>query len=264
MKKLLLAIALAAGLASMAEAQQKSDPRVADLVQAGKVRVGLFPSFVYTKNPATGELRGLAIEIAHALAARIGVEVLLVEHSGPPGIVECLKAGACDVALLGNTPARAAKVDFSPPYLQGDFTYLVPAGSSVGRIADADQPGVRIAVVRNHAMDFALRGKLKQAEPAYAETPDAAFDLLRTGHVTVLAGIRPGLLTYSSQMPGSRVLEDRYGANVIGMAVRKGQTEWLGYVSEFIAESKASGLVQQAMKRTDTQGVTVVPPGKTN
>ena len=174
--------------------------------------------------------------------------------------MECLNAGACDVALIGNTPARAAEVDFSPPYLQGDFTFLVPAGSSVRRIADADQTGVRIAVVRNHAMDFALRGKLKQAEPVYAETPDAAFDLLRVGYVTVLAGIRPGLLTYSSQLPGSRVLEDRYGANVIGMAVRKGQTEWLGYVSEFIAESKGSGFVQQAMERTGTLGVTVVPP----
>jgi polar amino acid transport system substrate-binding protein len=119
------------------------------------------------------------------------------------GIVACLKAGACDVALLGNTPARAAEVDFSPPYLQGDFTYLVPAGSSVRRIADADQPGVRIAVVHNHAMDFALRGKLTQAEPVYAETPDAAFELLQTGHLTVLAGIRPGLLTYSGQSPGS-------------------------------------------------------------
>jgi hypothetical protein len=57
---------------------------------------------------------------------------------------------------------------------------------------------------------------------------------------------------------------DRYGANFIAMAVRKGQTEWLGYVSEFIAESKASGLVQQAMERTGTRGVTVVPPGKPN
>jgi polar amino acid transport system substrate-binding protein len=142
--------------------------------------------------------------------------------------------------------------------LQADLTYLVPAGSSIRRVADADQPGVRIAVVRDHAMDFALRGKLKQAETVYAETPDAAFDLLRTGHVTVQAGIRPGLLTYSIQLPGSRVLEDRYGANVIGMAVRKGQAGWLGYVSEFIAESKTSGLVQQAMERAGVRGIQVV------
>src|SRR6266446_5233361 len=239
------------------EAQQAADPRVGDVVRTGKVRVGLFASFVYTKDPATGELRGVGIEIARALAARLGVEVLLVERSDPPGIVECLKAGACDVALLGITAGRAAEVDFSPPYLQADLTYLVPAGSSIRRVADADQPGVRIAVVRDHAMDFALRGKLKQAETVYAETPDAAFDLLRRGHVTVQAGIRPGLLTYSIQLPGSRVLEDRYGANVIGMAVRKGQAGWLGYVSEFIAESKTSGLVQQAMERAGVRGIQV-------
>ena len=240
------------------EAQQAADPQVVDLVRAGNIRVGLFASFVYTKNPATGELRGVGIEIARALAARLGVEVLLVERSDPSEIVECLKAGTCDVALLGITAGRAAEVDFSPPYLQADLTYLVPAGSSVRRVADADQPGVRIAVVRNHAMDFALRGKLKQAEPVYTETPGAAFDLLRTGHVTVQAGIRPGLLTYSSQLPGSRVLEDRFGANVIGMAVRKGQGGWLSYVSEFITESKTSGFVQQAMERAGMRGIEVV------
>jgi hypothetical protein len=54
------------------------------------------------------------------------------------------------------------------------------------------------------------------------------------------------------------VLEDRYGANVIGMAVRKGQAGWLGYVSEFIAESKTSGLLQQAMERAGMRGIQVV------
>ena len=55
-----------------------ADPRVADLVQAGKIRLALFlPQ--YTKNPVTGELRGvgtgfLAIELARALAARLGLE----------------------------------------------------------------------------------------------------------------------------------------------------------------------------------------------
>jgi hypothetical protein len=42
------------------------------------------------------------------------------------------------------------------------------------------------------------------------------------------------------------------------MAVRKGQAEWLGYVSEFIAESKTSGSVQQAMERAGMRGIQVV------
>ena len=54
------------------------------------------------------------------------------------------------------------------------------------------------------------------------------------------------------------MLEDRYGANVIGMAVRKGQGGWLSYVSEFITESKTSGFVQQAMERAGMRGIQVV------
>ena len=253
----LMLVALLGGAAA-ARPQHAADPRIADLVQAGKVRIGLFPSFFYNKNPATGELQGVGIEIARALAARLGVELLLVELSGPAETVECLKSGACDVAYLGITADRTAELDFSPPYLQGDFTYLVPPGSSVRQIADADKPGVRIAIVRNHRMDFALRGQLRHAERVYVETPDAAFELLRTGHVTVLAGIRPGLLKHSTELPGSRVLEDCYGTNVLAMAVPKGRAEWFGYVSAFVAESKASGLVHQALGHAGMRGIQVV------
>ena len=58
MKKLLLTVTLTAILASLAEAQQTSDPRVADLVQAGKIRVGIH-SF-YTKDSRTGELKAVS------------------------------------------------------------------------------------------------------------------------------------------------------------------------------------------------------------
>jgi len=176
------------------DAQQMADQRVEDLVQAGRVRVALFPSFLYTKDPVTGELRGVGIEVARALAARLGIEVLPVEYPTPPKVVECLKAGACDVAFLGIDPSRIAEVGFSPPFMEVDFTYLVPAGQSIRSVADADRPGVRIAVVRNHAMDLVLSRILKQAEMVRAETPDGTFDLLRTGHADVQTGVRPGLL----------------------------------------------------------------------
>ena len=71
--KLTISVIAAALLANIAaaDAQQASDPRVADLVQAGMVRVGLF-STQYTKDPASGELKGVRVDIARALAAQIG------------------------------------------------------------------------------------------------------------------------------------------------------------------------------------------------
>ena len=50
---------------------QISDPRVADLVRSGKVRVALYlPQ--YTKDPATGESRGRPIEPVRNLGERMG------------------------------------------------------------------------------------------------------------------------------------------------------------------------------------------------
>jgi polar amino acid transport system substrate-binding protein len=151
--------------------QQGSDPRVTDLIQAGKVRVGLglVPTFA-TKDPATGEIRGVAMELARALAARLGIDVVPVEYPSPPSVLEGLKTDAWDVGFLGIDPARLAQADFSPPYLQVDSTYLVPAGSAVRTIADADHPGVRIAVTRNSVEDFALARMLKGAALVHVET----------------------------------------------------------------------------------------------
>jgi hypothetical protein len=43
-----------------------------------------------------------------------------------------------------------------------EFTYLVP-NSSIHNIAEADRPGVRIAVVRNHVSTLAHTRLLKQS-----------------------------------------------------------------------------------------------------
>jgi len=246
---------------AQADVKRASEARVADLVRAGRIRVALFPSFMYRKDAVSGELHGVAVEIACELGARLGVEVQLVEYPAPPSVVEGLAAGTSDVAFLGIDSTRATEVDFTPPFMRADFTYLVPAGSSIRSVADADRPGIRIAVVRSHAMDSVLRGVLKRAEPTYAETPDASFELLRTRRADVLAGIRPGLLEYAARLPGSRVLDDRYGANALAIAVAKGRDGWLTYMSEFVEETAKSGSVQQAIAHAGLRGVQAAAAG---
>jgi polar amino acid transport system substrate-binding protein len=60
---------------------------------------------------------------------------------------------------------------------------------------------------------------------------------------------------------GSRVLEARYGANINRIVVPKGKAGWLAYISEFVEEAKASGLVQKAIDRAEERGITVSAPG---
>jgi polar amino acid transport system substrate-binding protein len=257
----LVLIALTVGAGS-AFAQQTTDSRVVDLVKSGKLRVGLFPP-QYIKEP-TGELKSAWVETARALATRIGVELVLLERPTPPKVVECLKGGECDVVFL-QFDERAANVgDFSSPFVQFEYTLLVPAGSPIQTFPDADRVGARIAVVRNHASTLTLSPILKHAELVYAETPDLTFDLLRTGHADVMASTRNHLLEISDKLPNSRVLEDRYGVNLNRIVVPKGRTEWLSYVNDFVEEAKASGLMQKAIDRAGPRGVTVAPAGNSH
>jgi polar amino acid transport system substrate-binding protein len=116
--------------------------------------------------------------------------------------------------------------------------------------------------VRNHASTFTLSRIVKHGELVAADMPDAAFDLLRAGDVHAFAAPREALLDYSVKLPGSRVLTDAYGVNVVGLAVRKGQGGRLAYVSEFIEEAKASGLIQRAIEGAGLRGVRVAAPVK--
>jgi polar amino acid transport system substrate-binding protein len=242
-----------------------ADARVADMVQAGKIRVAMFLP-TYIKDSVTGEVRGrgvgiVMIEIARVLAARLGVEAQIIGYPTPSNVVECLKTSACDMTFMGIEPSRAAEVDFSPPAFHLDYTYLVPAGSTIHNVADVDQPSVRIAVVRTHASTLALTRIVKRAELVGTELPDNALDLLRAGKADAFAFPRYILLDCSVGLPGSRVLPDAYGVNRVGIAIAKGKAEWLGYISEFIEEAKASGLMQSAIERSKVRGVQVAPPG---
>jgi polar amino acid transport system substrate-binding protein len=125
------------------------DARIADLVKAGKIRAGLpVAPIIATKDMATGELRGVAVDIARRLAAQIGVPLEQVPYPRPGAVMAGLQS-SWDFAFLGIDASRAAEADFTPAYLEVDLTYLVPANSSITRIPDADRPGVRVAVPRN-------------------------------------------------------------------------------------------------------------------
>src|ERR1700692_2573638 len=177
-----------------------NDPRVADLVQAGKIRLAIFlPQ--YAKDTATGELRGIgmglvAMEMGRALAARLGITLELIENPTPLKASEALRSGACDLACLGIDPSRTAVRDFTPPVVEFDYTMLVPGASAIRDFSGADQPGRKIAVVLNHASTFALTRKAKQAELVGVELPDAAFELLRDGKADAFAAPREQLLDY--------------------------------------------------------------------
>jgi polar amino acid transport system substrate-binding protein len=236
-----------------------ADPRLAALAAAGAIRLALFlPQ--YTED-ATG-IRGIgtgfiAIEIVGVLAARVGIATQVIKYPSPKDAVAGLQDDACDVVFLGIEPSRVAVVDFSPALFQFDYSLLVPVGSTIGSLEDADRVGRRIGLVDGHASALALRRIVKQAELIGVGLPEDAFDLLRDQKVDALAFPRDQLIEFAGRLPGARVLAKGYGVNRVGMAVAKGSAGLLSYLSEFATEAITTGLVRRAIERGNLDGFDV-------
>jgi polar amino acid transport system substrate-binding protein len=245
----------------MTKAQPSTDPRVADLVKAGQIRVALYVP-QYTKDPVTGALGGWCVDIVQALGAEFGIKGVPVEHPNPANALTSISSGACDAGIIGIEAERATKVGYSPPIVEADYTLLAPADSPYQSIADADRPGVRIAAVRHHASTIALNKIIKHATFVYADMPEPTFQILQRGEADLFASLHEVLRHYVARLPGSRVWDGRYGFNSLGFAVPKGQAARLAFLSEFAEHAKASGIIKKAIDHSGWSGIRVAPPAR--
>jgi polar amino acid transport system substrate-binding protein len=232
-----------------------------DLAPTGKLRVGINYGnpVLATKDPTSGELRGVAVDLGRELGRRVGVPIELVAYDAAGKMVEGLKSNAWDVAFLAVDPGREGEISFTAPYLEIEGTYLVPAGSPLRAVADVDRKGVRVALAAGAAYDLFLARTLKNAELLRAPDPKAAFELLVAGTADVLAGVRQTLVTNAEQLPGSRVFDDRFLAIGQALGLPKGRDAGAKYLREFIEDLKASGLVARAIEKAGLRGVSIAP-----
>ena len=230
-----------------------------DIAPTGKLRVGINYGnpVLATRDGVSGELRGVAVDLARELGARTGLPVELVPFESAGKMFDAVKAGAWDVAFLAIDPRRAGEIDFTAPYIEIEGTYLVPPGSPLRAIADIDREGVRMGVSANSAYDLFLSRNLQHARLLRAPTPDAAFELILAGKVDVVAGVRQHLVANAGKLPGSRVVDGRFMAIEQALGIPKGHDAGAKYLREFIEDVKASGLVARAIEKAGVRGVSV-------
>jgi polar amino acid transport system substrate-binding protein len=233
-----------------------------DLAPTGSLRAGINygNAILATKDPASGQSRGVAIDLTNELGRRLGVPVALVAYHSVATMVDAAKTGAWDIAFCGADPARAGEISFTAAYLELEATYLVPAGSALRAIADVDREGVRVAAPARAAYELFLSRDLKRAQLVRTPTAEAAFDLLKAGQIEALSGLRQALVALADALPGSRLLDGRFFAVQQAIGVPAGRDAGVGYLRGFVEEAKASGLVARAIDQTGFRGVSVAPP----
>src|SRR5438477_9713862 len=153
-------IAIAAFLAALctACAAEPMAPAavVSELAPTGRLRAAInFGNPVLaTKDAATGEPRGVSVDLSRELAKRLGVPLEIVRYTAAGQVVESLKAGAWDVAYLAIDPARAVDIGYTAPYVVIEGAYLVRQDSPIRENADVDRDGIRVSVAKGSAYDL--------------------------------------------------------------------------------------------------------------
>ena len=233
----------------------------ADLAGTGKLRAGInYGNFILaTKDKATGESRGVAIDLARDVARRLGVPLEIVAYETVAAMVDAAKTGAWDIAFLGIDPAREGEIGFTAAHLHIEATYLVPGRSPLRAVADVDREGVRVAAPARANYELYLTRNLKAAELVRASSHEAAFDLLVKGEVHALAGLKQALIGLVDELPGSRMLDGQFMVVPQAIGVPRGRDAGLAFLRTVVEEAKASGLIARAIENTGARGVSVAP-----
>ena len=232
----------------------------AAVAPTGKLRVAFVSAVIFAvKDPATGELKGVAVDLGKELARRVGVPFEPVVYTAVPALIGGAKSGEWDVALMGINAERAAAMNFSAPYMELEWGYLVRAGVSIATASDVDKAGIRIGVLEKAGADILLSSTLKNAVLVRSRGIAELYALLESGKADVIATGKPGLFAVAAKQPGSRVLDGRILVEPIAMGVPKGRNAAAVYVGKFVEEAKADGLVKSAIERAGLRGVVVAP-----
>ena len=237
----------------------------ADLAPTGTLRAGVnYGNFILaTRDPATGESRGVAIDLLQDVGRRLAVPVEIVSYESVAVMVDAAKTGAWDMAFLGIDPAREGEIGFTAAYLEIEATYLVPAGSRIATVADVDREGVRVVAAARANYELFLTRELKRAELVRAPGHPAAFEILQAGRADALAGLRQALLGLVDRLPGSRVLDGRYTVIPYSAGTARGRDAGSRYLRDFIEDTKASGFVARSIEKNGIRGVSVPLPAPT-
>ena len=232
---------------------------VAELAPTGRLRAAInFGNPLLTaKDTATGQPRGIALDLVAELGRRLGVPVDIIGFDSPGKLADAVTAGAWDVGLIGAEPQRAQHIAFTAAYLEIEATYLVPAGSPLKTIADVDRAGVRIALLARSAYDLYLARNVKHAQLIGEKGFDAVFNRFIADKLDAIAGLRAQLVDDAAKLPGSRLLDGRFTAVQQAIGTPKERTAGARYLSGFVEDVKATGLMARIIENNGVRGVSV-------
>lgn len=205
--------------------------------------------------------KGVAVTLGTALAEKLGVSATILPHNASGEIQNSAADNKWDVAFLPVDDERKKFVDFGNAYHLLQSTFLIAPGSGIASVAQANEAGVGIGGVANTATFRAAVKATPNATHVEFAKVDAAAQAMREGRIAAIALSRESLGGLARTIPGARILDDAFLNSSTAVCVPKGRPAALAYVSAFIEEAKASGLVRRALDGMGLTASQVAPAG---
>lgn len=256
-------LVLVAGTQAFPLHAQPVPDRAGEIRRSGELRVCIWPSYfaISYRNPRSGRLEGIDIDLAGEFAADLGVGVKFVDSSFP-AFMDDLDADRCDVAMfgVGITEQRSRRVAFSQPYLRSDvYAVTTKSEKRIRTWQDIDQPGVVVAVQSGTYMEPLMQRTLKNAELLSVAPPRTREGEIQAGRADVFISDYPYTRRMLLLFDWTRVIETPSPVSLTdyAYAVKAGDPAWLARVQAFVAEIKRDGRLARAAGRNGLSAIVV-------
>jgi len=249
----ILVLPLFLGLPSLFSFEEGIAGTLQDVKARGKLIVG-----VKTDYPPLGFLdkngvnKGFDIDIAKILTKELlgnekGVEFVPVTSGDR---IATLTSGKIDVivASLTITEERKREVDFSAPYFITAQQILVQGNSKVARYQDL--AGQKVATIRGSAGDIAIKELVPSAERIRFERNFEALQALKERRVEAFVQdfiLLDALIQKTQGLKMACLHPFRLGR--YGLAVRKGDKEWLDFIDATFTKMKEKGEYEKLLDK---------------
>jgi len=225
----LLAVVALAACQAIAPAQQAGPKSlIAEIKQKGELKVGYAVADPHQfKDPATGEWKGIAVDMMQDWATVLGVKHTPVDTSWET-MIQGLDAGKYDVAAaLNRRPPRALAVTYSDAYMADRGVFTVDKNKSQAKSwNDLNQAGQTICVVQGTAEDKSITTIGTQATVLRLGDQNECRIALQSGKANAFFDDISGQAKYANEQEWARLIvpDPVLQLEGVGFAIRKGYT----------------------------------------
>ena len=203
-----------------------------------------FPPYEYYED---GDIVGIDVEIAKAIAAKLGME-LQIEDMAFDAIIPAVTSGKADFGAAGMTVTeeRQRSVEFTYTYANSNQVAIVKEDSD---ITGSDALAGKIIGVQLGTTGDALATEIKDATVERYNKGLEAVQSLTQGKIDAVVIDQATAEAFVKKTEGIKILEEKMSEEEYAIAIKKGNMELVEKMNEAIKELKEEGKIDEIVAK---------------